>query len=501
MNQIIIDVSMNENKVAMIEENELVELYIERADNKRVTGNIYKGRVVNVLPGMQSAFIDIGLEKNAFLHVKEALPKEMIANKKLNIKDVSIRDVVKSGQEIIVQVLKEPFGTKGARVTTHISVPGRHVVVMPYTNYIGVSRRITDEKDRERLRKLAKKYKPKDMGVILRTVSEEIQEDDFKNDIEFLLKVLNKIDGEKKLGRAPRLIYKDLDLIHRTVRDLFTRNIDKLIINDKESYNSILDLVELVSPELKSRVEYFDDVHDIFGYFRIDTMINNAVDKKVWLKSGGYLVIDETEALTSIDINTGKYVGGVNLEDTVLKTNIEAAKEIAKQLRLRNIGGIIIIDFIDMPNKKHEQEVIRELEEALKKDRTKATVFGMTQLGLVEMTRKKERSRLTEKLLTKCPYCEGTGTVLSEEYILSKIENEVKRSKYHTNAEDIIFKVNTSIVDYIKNQVSDYVQSIKEEYDIDIHFILDNSIHHNDIKVYRLGSKEFIKKTLEDENI
>ncbi|SCG83725.1 ribonuclease G [Proteiniborus sp. DW1] len=496
MNQIVIDVGLQENRVAILENSELVELYIEEDDNKRTVGNIYKGRVVNVLPGMQAAFVDIGLEKNAFLYVKDAIPKEMLANKKINLKDISIKDVVKSGQDIIVQVIKEPFGNKGARVTTQITIPGRHIVLMPYTDYIGVSRRISDEAERDRLRKIIESIKPANMGVILRTASEGLELEDFKDDIKFLLRVLNKIDGERNLGFAPRVMYKDLDLIHRTVRDLFTRNVQKLIINSRDEYKSIVELVDMISPQLKSRVEYFDSSHDIFGYFGIEQAINKALDRKVWLKSGGYIVIDETEALTSIDVNTGKYIGSINLEDTVLRTNIEAAKEIAKQLRLRNIGGIIIIDFIDMNNELHEKDVLNVLESELKKDRTKSTVLGMTKLGLVEMTRKKVRSRLTTNLLKDCPYCNGTGKVYLERTVLSLLNKEVKRLKLHTSAEAAILEVNPHIESYLKGNNNYFINKIEEKYGIKIFIKPNEAIHHNEIKVKNIGRIEFIKGIL-----
>lgn len=496
MNQIIIDVGLNENRVAIVENDELVELYIERDDSKRIVGNIYKGRVVNVLPGMQAAFVDIGLEKNAFLYVKDAIPKELLSNKNINLKDISIKDVVKVGQEIIVQVIKEPFGTKGARVTTHITIPGRHIVLMPYTDYIGVSRRITEEEERDRLRHMAETIKPENMGIILRTACEGIELEDFKDDVKFLLKILHKIDGERNLGFAPRVIYRDLNLIHRTVRDLFTKNIQKLIVNSREEYKSIIELVELVSPQLKSRVEYFDYSHSIFGHFGIETMINKALERKVWLKSGGYIIIDETEALTSIDVNTGKYVGTINLEDTVLKTNIEATKEIAKQLRLRNIGGIIIIDFIDMNNESHDNEVLKCLENELKKDRIKSTVLGMTQLGLVEMTRKKARSRLTSKLLKECPYCKGTGKILSESTVLEIIEKELKRIKLHTNSEAVIMEVNPSIVDYVHDNQNEYLKLFEKEYGIRVFLQGCETVHSNEVKVKGMGKIEYIEQLL-----
>lgn len=498
MNQIIIDVGLQENRVAVVENDELVELYVEKEDNKRIVGNIYKGRVVNVLPGMQAAFVDIGLEKNAFLYVKDAIPKEMLSNKKLNLKDISIKDVIKSGQDIIVQVIKEPFGSKGARVTTHITIPGRHIVLMPYTDYVGISRRISNEAERNRLKEIAELIKPENMGLILRTAVEGLEIEDFKDDIKFLLKVLNKIDSERNLGFAPRIMYRDLDLIHRTVRDLFTNDFQRLIINHRDEYKSILELVEMISPQLKSRVEYFDLSYDIFGHFGINQCISKALDRKVWLKSGGYVIIDETEALTSIDVNTGKYVGTINLEDTVLRTNIEAAKEIAKQVRLRNIGGIIIIDFIDMNNDEHENEVLEILKNELKKDRTKSTVLGMTQLGLVEMTRKKVRSRLSTNFLKECPYCNGTGRVYSEGFIIGLLEKEIKRLKLHTTAEAVILEVNPHVSKYLNDNNNYVIKKIEDEYDISLFIKENESIHHNEIKIKNIGKIDFIKGILEN---
>ncbi len=499
MKQIIIDAGISEKKVAVLEKNELVELYIEREDDKRITGNIYKGRIVNVLPGMQAAFVDIGLEKNAFLYVKDALPKEVSKDSQLNITNIAIKDVVKSGQEIIVQVVKEPFGTKGARVTTHISIPGRQMVIMEGTDYIGVSKRITEEEDRNRLRNLAKKYKPKDKGIILRTASKDIDEEDFKNDIMFLVKTLEKIDKEKKLGIAPKTIYSELDLIHRVVRDLFTKDIEKIVINNKTMFDSISDLASLIAPDLKSRIEIFKDSEDIFNHFKINSMIKSSLEKKVLLESGGYLVIDETEALTSIDINTGKYVGNLNLRDTVLNLNIEATKEIAKQLRLRNIGGIVIVDFIDMAAKKDEEKVIDALNIELEKDKVQTQVFGMTRLGLLEMARKKVGSRLSEKLLKDCTCCGGTGKIISDEEVLIDIEKQVIRTANHTNAEAIIFKVSPYIKSYVDGQNKDYINKIKKSVNIDIFFLKDSLVDIDKAKIFKIGKREFINNILKDE--
>lgn len=473
MNEIIIDAGLNQNRVAILEDDDLTEIYHEIKDNKKIQGNIYKGRVVNVLPGMQAAFVNIGLSKNAFLYVKDALTKEMIDNN-IDYKDISIKNLVKQGQEIIVQVIKEPYGTKGARVTTHITLPGRYLVLMPYSNYIGISRRITDEKERDRLRSIAEEIKPSNMGVILRTVSKDISEKDLIGDLNFLLKIFHKIEKKKNVGTVPRIVHKDLDLIQRTVRDLFNKNIDKLLINNKEKYNDIIELSEMISSTLKSRIELYNGDNDIFKEYGIEGMIKKALERKVWLKSGGYIVVDETEALTSIDVNTGKFVGSINLKDTVLKTNVEAAKEIAKQLKLRNIGGIIIIDFIDMFNKEDQDNLIHIFKKELKKDRTKTTVLGITHLGLLEMTRKKNRKKLSSRLLMECPCCNGTGNIQSYNKVITKIEKEIKRIKNHTNSEAILYELNSYMLDNIKENYQDNIDNIEKNYDIKI-FLKENS--------------------------
>lgn len=497
MNQIIIDTNIRESKVAIVENDELVELYIEQHKNKKITGNIYKGKVVNVLPGMQAAFVDIGTNKNAFLYVKDAISKEMLSDKSINLKELDIKDVVKAGQDIVVQVVKESIGSKGPKVTKHITLSGKYTVLMPYSDYIGISTKIKNDEKRERLRNLAQKYRPKDIGVIMRTCSEDIDDEELKLDIEILVESLDTIENNKNLGIGSKLIYKEPDLVEKIVRDFVGKRTDKIIVNNKDDYENIKKLLKKISLQNDLDIEYIEDTHDMFGHFNLDNQIKIALDREVHLKSGGYLVIDETEALTAIDINTGKYIGDTSLGNTVLNTNLEATVEIAKQLRLRNIGGIIIIDFIDMKNKKDNVKVLNKLKSELKKDRTKTTVYGMTKLGLVEMTRKKEEKSLRDNLLTNCPYCSGSGVVLSEDFVLSKIEKEVKRAKYHTSSESIIFKVNPTIVEYIKKQDKDYTNGIKKEYNIEVHFIEDDSIHFGDVKIFKLGSKEFIKNIID----
>ncbi len=495
MKEIIVDSSFNQTRVALLEQKELVELYIEREDNKRTVGNIYKGKITNVLPGMQAAFVDIGFEKNAFLFVKDAIPPDTKDGK-----DLSIKDVVKNGQDIIVQIVKEPMGTKGARVTTHLTLPGRYLVLMPYVDYIGISRRISNETERERLHKLIEEIKPNNMGVIIRTAGQSKDEKDLKEDLKFLLKLWNKIDKEKNLGFAPKTIFKDVDLLNKTIRDMFTKDIDRLIINDREKYNNVLELLEFLAPHLKDRVEPFGKDQDIFSFYKIEAMIKNALSKKIWLKSGGYIVIDQTEALTSIDVNTGKYVGTIDLEDTVLKTNLEAAKEIAKQLRLRDIGGIIIIDFIDMTTENGEKDVIQLFEEELSKDKTKTNVLGMTQLGLLEMTRKKVKERVNSILEKKCPYCDGTGKVLSEYTVMHSIEKELARTKIHTNAEAILLEVNPTVEALIMEGEESILKGLEQLYGLKIFIKSFNTVHANEFSVVTIGKINKVEKKLQEYN-
>ncbi|NLH97574.1 MAG: Rne/Rng family ribonuclease [Clostridiaceae bacterium] len=417
--QLIADIGQNESRVALLEDGELEEIYIERPGIDRLVGNIYRGRVCSVLPGMQAAFVDIGYEKNAFLYAGDIVEVKEYGedddDHTHDAKNLDIAGLVKVGQELTVQVIKEPMGSKGPRVTTNITLPGRHLVLLPGADYTGVSRRIEDEEERAKLKKIAEKLKPEGMGLIVRTASEGMEEEDFLDDLDFLLKLWESIKMKEKRGPVPRCIHKDLSLVYRMVRDLFTRDIDKFVINDRGHYEKVLELVEIVSPDLKRRVEYFTKDTDIFGYYQLDSKLSRALSRKVWLKCGGYLVIDRTEALTVIDVNTGKYVGKRNLEDTVLKTNLEAADEIARQLRLRDIGGIIIIDFIDMHDREHQHMVLDRLKQALKKDRTKTIVVGMTGLGLIEMTRKKVRQDLSSIMLVECPHCDGTGRLLASD--------------------------------------------------------------------------------------
>ncbi|MFY9173851.1 MAG: Rne/Rng family ribonuclease [Peptococcia bacterium] len=416
--EILVQATETETKVAVLEDGQLAEIYVEQSPDQRLVGNIYKGVVQNVLPGMQAAFVDIGLEKNAFLFVDDAVPYQ----KKDEASDLpeaeeaqekvapNIRDLVKEGQEIIVQVAKEPMGTKGARVTTQLSLPGRYLVLMPTVDYIGISRRIEDETERERLKTVLEEIKPPDVGLIVRTVAEGISAEDFQAELTSLLRMWERLQQKGKKSGAPRLLHRDLALVQRILRDVFSDDFQRLSVNSLTILEKVEDYLDIFDPHIKCKV-FLSDTDDLFEKYAIDHEIAQALKRKVWLKSGGYLIFDETEALTVIDVNTGKFVGSTNLSDTILKTNIEAAREIARQIRLRNIGGIIIMDFIDMDTEEHQAEVLRVLEEELKKDKVRAHVLGITPLGLIEMTRKKVSRSLSRMMETTCPCCDGKGRI------------------------------------------------------------------------------------------
>ncbi|MBI5967407.1 MAG: Rne/Rng family ribonuclease, partial [Deltaproteobacteria bacterium] len=413
-NEILINISSGETRVALLESGVLVELYLERRSEQGISGNIYKGRVVRVLPGMQAAFVDIGLDKAAFLYVtdvhqefddlellmraREEDGNGLYVNEEEEVPDLStpfqIEDLLHEGQEILVQVSKEPLGSKGARITSHISLPGRHLVLMPMVDNIGVSRRIENEAERRRLREIIQRIKPADCGLIVRTASEGKGEADLYQDLDFLLKMWNNVQKRKAASPVPSLVHKDLDITLRAIRDLFTQEVERVVIDSPEEYRKILDFCETFIPQLKSSVELYEKEEPLLDYYGIEMEISRALGRRVWLKSGGYIVIDMTEALTVIDVNTGRFVGKRNLEDTILKTNLEAVKEIAYQLRLRNIGGIIIIDFIDMEKVSSREKVFQALMEALKKDKSKTNILKISELGLVEMTRKRTRESL-----------------------------------------------------------------------------------------------------------
>jgi len=429
-NSLVMNCSPHEIRVAAVEERRPVEIYVERKKDQSLVGNIYKGRVTRVLPGMQAAFVDIGLERAAFLYVADIVdPRKREAETRDSTISEATRDVyhrpiqslLNEGQEIMVQVAKEPLGTKGARVTSHVSIAGRHLVYMPTVDHVGISRRIIDDEERKRLKEILEALVPQGGGFVARTAAEGRNPDELRADLDFLRQVWNDILTRMESGPAPVTLYEDLDLVLRTARDMITPEIEAVHVDDEGEYRRLVRFMRRFMPRYLDRVKLFDRPDAIFDAFGIEAELNRALGRKVWLPSGGYLIIDQTEALCAIDINTGRYVGRRNLEDTIARTNIEAIDEIVQQLRLRNIGGIIIIDFIDMDQESNRNRVFSELTEALKRDRAKTNILKISELGLVEMTRKRVRESLARSMSEPCFYCDGTGMLKSRTTICHQI--------------------------------------------------------------------------------
>ncbi len=493
--ELIINAASYETRIALLENGHVVELFIERHTDKTITGNIYNGRVVKILPGMQSAFVDIGLPKAAFLYVGDVcvnppdpFPEEIeedISEDSENviIPDIPIEERLQEGQEILVQIAKEPLGNKGARVTTHITIPGRNLVLMPTVRHVGVSRRIEDPEEREKLRKIMQSIKPPDCGFIVRTAAEGAEVDKLSAEMEFLLKVWEDIKKKAEHSPVPSLIHKELDITLRAVRDLFTREVERLVVDSEEEYKKIIQFIESFMPSLKYSVELYQGNQPIFEAYGIEMEIQRALNKKVWLKSGGYIVIETTEALTAIDVNTGRYVGKRNVEETILKTNLEAIKEIACQLRLRNIGGIIIIDFIDMEKTADRERVFEALTEVFKKDRSKTKVLRMSEFGLVEMTRKRTRESVSRLLQEPCPYCDGSGLVKSRQTVCYEILRTMERDKKELFGRDILVKAHPDVIALFYDEERAAFEEAEEKMHARIYLKADPSFHHEQFEI------------------
>lgn len=467
-NELVINTTSHETRIALIENGTIAELYIERSRVKGIVGNIYKGRVIRVLPGMQAAFVDIGMEKAAFLYVADVF--EAIEDyetfmegndKKENGREGEghslapmhpIEELLQEGQEILVQVSKEPIGTKGARITAHISLPGRHLVYMPTVDHVGVSRRIENEVERERLKEIVERTKPTSGGFIVRTVSEGKTEDDLQADMQYLTKLWEEIVKKNEKAHASALIHSDLDVTQKVVRDILSEDVDRIVVDSKPEHDRIVQFISTFMPKIRYSIELYEDNEPIFDHFGLEVEISRALGRKVWLKSGGYIIIEQTEALTAVDVNTGRYVGKHNLEDTILKTNLEAVKEIAYQLRLRNIGGIIIIDFIDMEKEVNRDKVFTALEEAMKSDKSKTNILKMSELGLVEMTRKRVRESIGRMMCEPCPYCEGLGYIKSKTTVCQEIFRELRREMLDVHGSKVMLSVHPQVADLLYDE-------------------------------------------------
>jgi len=465
--EILMNITPMESRVALVENGVLQEIYVERARSRGIVGNIYKGKVVRVLPGMQAAFVDIGLERAAFIHASE-----IVARSDKNgdeAQERPIYELVYEGQSLVVQVTKDPLGSKGARLTTHISIPARYLVHMPKNSHLGISLRIEDPQERERLRQLVESCLDDDEqdranpgGFILRTAAEGIGADEVRADILFLHRLWETIEENIRNSKAPANVYEDLPLHLRTVRDLVNPDIEKIRIDSRETFEKVSRFVAKLVPEIDGRVEYYPGERPIFDLFGVEDEINKALSRKVQLKSGGYLIIDQTEAMTTIDVNTGAFVGHRNLEETIFKTNLEAAVAITRQLRLRNLGGIIIIDFIDMDDCKHQRQVQRAFEKAMEQDHAKTNFTGVSELGLVEMTRKRTRESLENVLCEHCPTCEGRGTLKTAETVCYEIFREILRAVRAYDGNSYTVLASEPVIDRLLDEESSNVTDLEK---------------------------------------
>lgn len=428
MNQIVINIDEFQSRAAIIEDEKVVEVLIEREEERRINANIYKGKVANVLPGMESAFVNIGLEKNAFLYVNDLREFEEKYLDGICNSERPIEDILTVGDEVVVQVLSEPRGTKGARVTAHYTIPGKYLVLMPNNNHIAISKKIKEEEERNRLEEIVRDLKPENMGVIIRTAAQGKSIFHFEREMEYLVKKWEDIEKKTSTAKIGEVLYKDNGIVATVLRDIFSNEIDELVIDNEEAYWEVIDYINAFSEKtLKTKIKlYNDDEIGIFERYGIEKEIENALKEEVRLECGGYLVIQKTEALISIDVNTGKNTGSYNLEQTVLNTNLEAAREIPRQLRLRNLGGIIIIDFIDMRLEEDKLKVLEALEQNLSKDRIKNNIVHFTDLGLIEMTRKRTGKPLYNYFQERCPMCEGTGKIKSKDSVIHEMMTEIK---------------------------------------------------------------------------
>lgn len=500
--EILINIRPNETRVAYIESGSLMDLKIEKPSSPTLVGTIHRGIVTRVLPGMQAAFVDIGLDKAAFLYVGDIMTDD--SKGFFNDDDESenqnsdsessrpqreiktpIQDLIKDGQHIMVQVAKDPLGTKGARITTHISLPGRGIVYMPFIKHVGISRKIEEEKEKDRLKKIIQKINPLG-GVIVRTASEGASEESLRADIDYLDRLGKEIQKNYEKKKTAGIIHSELDVELRALRDLMSESVTTVWVDEAEAYKRVSKFVTQLMPKYKHNIILYEEKKPLFDLYDIDLEISRAVERKVWLKSGGYIVIDEAEALVVIDVNTGKYVGKKDLEDTILKTNLEAVKEVAHQLRVRNVGGIIIIDFIDMEKNVHREQVIQSLNEELKKDRSRTNVISMSELGLVEMTRKRIRPSIVKTLCEPCSYCDGKGYIKRKSTISNEIFRDIEREVglVENKKKSLMVHCHGDIVDWIYEEENETLEYIEKRFGHTVAFKIEPTYHLEQYEIF-----------------
>jgi ribonuclease G len=482
--EILISSDPWENRVAILEDGDLAELYIEREE--KVIGSIYKGKVQNVLPGMGAAFVDIGLGRNAFLYVDD------INKQPLNIGDVeitqghsgfTISEKVKRGDDVLVQIVKEPRGLKGARISTNISLPGRYLILMPTGKYSGVSRKIESADERNRLKNVMKRIRPEGMATVVRTAAADASEAELIADLGVLIRMWHGILETYKRAVSPSLLHKDMNLIYKAARDFITADVDRVLIDDEEEYRKIRDLLQLLGPQYIARIEYYNSGRSLFDDFKIEDELQKLMRPKINLPSGASIVIESTEALTVVDVNSGKFTGGRNLEDTILKTNVEAAEEIARQVRLRDIGGIIVVDFIDMASEASRDKVVKTMEESLRRDRTRATIQSFSNLGLLEFTRKRIGKDLGSQLRGSCPTCGGTGSVMSAQSVAIETFRHVRAEAGNGAAGDVVVHVAPTVAVQMEYWYESECEALARDIGHPIHVRVDPMIHPEKARV------------------
>lgn len=509
-NSILVSADPYETRVAVLENEQLVELTLKPTGQKRLVGNIYTGVVSSVIPGLEAAFVDIGVGRNAFLHVHDFIPKpsshweadqdssngendEMAVVEEEDLEtefpprvglppEIRISDYLNEGQSVLVQMEKEPLGQKGCRVTAHTSFPGRYLVFFPSSNHVAVSRRIEDEAERERLTKTGRKLVGEDHGVILRTVSEGVEEEEIEKEYDILKERWDRIVADSEKAPVPSLLYEGEGLLYQVVRDLVTATTELILVEGEAEYKRIRDYVEEFLPSVLPRVHLYSEPTPLFRARGIDAEIERLLKRRVWMKSGGYLVIDETEALTVVDVNTGRDLGRSNLEETAFATNLEATKEIARQLRLRDIGGIIVIDFIDMISPANQKVVMEQFETALSLDHSHPTLFSMTELGLVQLTRKRVRKSLLKELSRPCPYCKGEGILFSKPTMVTRILRRLEELVMEDPRDKITLHVHPALAEDINTSWSERLEELARKYETKLLVVAESGLHFQEIQ-------------------
>lgn len=509
--EIIINEEGLETRVAVLEEGKLEGFYVERSSEDRIVGSIFKGKIQNIEDSLQAAFVDIGMKKNAFIHYWDMIPEDAArleaeegvsrsrGSRKKKYAPGEMSKKFPVGSDIVVQVTKGAIGTKGPRVTANLSVPGRYLVMMPGSSLKGVSKKIDDAKERERLKKvLSRLPAPPELGLIVRTAGAGARQVSFARDTRALVETWKDIEHGIKETPAPCRLYQEPALVERVVRDSLTEEIDRIVIDDKDEFNRIKDLVSKISRRGRNRIKLYDGHVPIFEHFDVERQLESAFQRKVWLKSGGYLIFDETEALVAIDVNTGRHKGGKTQEEAILEVNLEAADEVARQLRLRNVGGLVVIDFIDMKSRRHQNSVYRTLKEAVKRDKARTNVLPVSELGLIEMTRQRAEESIRSANFTDCPYCKGRGKVKSALSMSVEIQRrlaQVIRAQKKGEELSLRITVNPSVLDRLRSEDEDMLVELEKKYSAHLAFVSDPGTHVEQFKIVRTNTNEELYPT------